>query len=141
MSYGVEKKILKTECAECDVDLKFDSNPSSDLLKFHPGLLDKLIMEQPKIVNIQQTENLAEALPKSTINNQDQIKLFLDQSIEQIRSKSTLFEDKFFIRHISSIVNTENSQLFTSLKYRLMQDAGNNLETKCELLLKLFIID
>lgn len=50
------------------------------------------------------------------------IKLYLDQDINRIRSRNKLFDDPFFIKYISSIVENTESQLYISLKTRLKCD-------------------
>lgn len=47
------------------------------------------------------------------------IKNFLDQDISKIRNKNRNFEDPYFIKYISSIVENTKSQLYLSLKSRL----------------------
>lgn len=55
------------------------------------------------------------------------IKRFLDQDIDKIRSKNRLFEDPFFIKYISSIVENSHSQLYLSLKSRLKCNSTKEL--------------
>ena len=62
---------------------------------------------------------------------QKHLKLFLDQDINKIRAAKRQFEDKKFLRTISSIVNKENfnkSELFISLKSRLFASKSSDLQ-------------
>lgn len=62
---------------------------------------------------------------------QKHLRLFLDQDINKIRATKRQFEDKKFLRTISSIVNKENfnkSELFISLKSRLFASKSSDLQ-------------
>jgi hypothetical protein len=47
------------------------------------------------------------------------IKLFLEQDINKIRARNKCYEDPYFIKTVSSIVESTESQLYLSLKTRL----------------------
>jgi hypothetical protein len=57
----------------------------------------------------------------------DTLKFFLCQDINRIRGKQRSYDDPYFLKHISSIVENTNSQLFLSLKTRL-RTTRNSLE-------------
>jgi hypothetical protein len=55
------------------------------------------------------------------------LRLFLSQDINAIRSKKKPFEDKFFLKTLSSIVENRDSQLCLSLKSRLNANKPSDL--------------
>lgn len=58
-------------------------------------------------------------IEKSNNFEPDTVKLFLQQDCNRIRAKNKKFEDPYFLKYITSIVENTNSQLFVSLKTRL----------------------
>ena len=55
------------------------------------------------------------------------LRLFLNQDINVIRSKKKPFEDKCFLKTLSSIVENRDSQLCLSLKSRLNANKPSDL--------------
>lgn len=68
-------------------------------------------------------KNLKMSISSVQFSTKD-MKLFLNQNIEDIRSKDKLFEDKRFLCFVASIVENQESQLYVSLASRFK---GKNL--------------
>ncbi len=103
-------------------------NSFSELELNHKGLLLERSDRRSSIeLGAKKTKNVEEnSLISSKFGPKD-LRLFLNQDINVIRSKKKPFEDKCFLKTLSSIVENRDSQLCLSLKSRLNANKPSDL--------------
>lgn len=99
--------------------VKVDQSGNQEFLDENAVFLEKNHSDEILLEKSQRKTKQSDVSPIDTNFSSKNIKHFLDQDIDKIRSKNQLFEDPYFIKYISSIVENCQSQLYLSLKSRL----------------------
>lgn len=110
---------LKSTSDSTMVNPKAEKSEKQQLLDENAVFIEKNHSDEILLERSQRKKKESDCSPIDTNFSSKNIKKFLDQDIDKIRSKNQLFDDPYFIKYVSSIVENCQSQLYLSLKSRL----------------------